>query len=158
MAKARFDATDHHMRRVDFLANARWGALGAGLQYARYEANPLLGYDKTREGLSASSAYNFNSNIFVNGSVIFDMSRHLYTASASDSKPLFSVAGLGLGAGYKDECTTLMVNYSSTFPQNAVGTPTTRSQTIMFQLQLRTLGEAKVATSLSGLLGGDIAH
>jgi len=158
VAKARFDATDHHMRRVDFLANARWGALGAGLQYARYEANPLLGYDKTREGLSASSAYNFNRNIFVNGSVIFDMSRHLYTASASDSKPLFSVAGLGLGAGYKDECTTLMVNYSSTFPQNAVGTPTTRSQTIMFQLQLRTLGEAKVATSLSGLLGGDIAH
>ena len=51
-----------------------------------------------------------------------------------------------------------MVNYSSTFQQNAVGTPTTRSQTIMFQLQLRTLGEAKVATSLSGLLGGDIAH
>jgi LPS-assembly protein len=158
VTKARFDSVDYRMRRVDFLANARWGALGVGLQYARYEATPLLGYDKSREGLAANSAYNFNSNIFVNGSVIFDMSRHLYTASPSVSKPLFSVAGVGLGAGYKDECATLMVNYSSNFPQSVAGTPTTRSQTIIFQLQLRTLGEAKVASSVSGLFGGDIAH
>ncbi len=158
VAKARFDPNDYHMRRVDFLANARWGALGAGLQYARYEAEPLLGFDKRREGLSANSMYSFNTNIFVNGTVIFDMSRHLYTASASDAKPLFSVAGLGLGAGYRDECATLTVNYTSTFPQSVSGTPSTRNQTVIFQLQLRTLGEAKVASSVAGLFGGDIAH
>ncbi|MDB5641017.1 MAG: LPS-assembly protein LptD [Hyphomicrobiales bacterium] len=158
VAKGRFDPDDYSLRRVDFLANARWGALGAGLQYARYEAQPLLGYDKRREGLAANSVYNFDNNIFVNGSVIFDMSRHLYTASPSDSKPLFSVAGLGLGAGYRDECATLTVNYTSTFPQSVNGTPTTRNQTVVFQLQLRTLGEAKVASSVAGLFGGDVAH
>ena len=155
VAKGRFDPEDYHLRRFDFMANARWGALTAGLQYARYEAQPELGYDKRREGLAASSLYNFDNNFFVNGSVIFDMSRHLYSASPSETKPLFSVAGLGVGGGYRDECATLMVNYTSTYPQSVSGTPTTRNQTLVFQLQLRTLGEAKVSSSVAGLFGNE---
>lgn len=158
VAKGRFDPFDLHLRRLDLMANARWGALGASLQYARYEAQPELGYDKRREGLSANTSYQFDKNWFVNGSVIFDMSRHLYQTSASDAKPLFSVAGLGVGGGYKDECATLSVNYTSVYPQTVTGTPTTRNQTVVFQLQLRTLGEAKVSSSVAGLFGNDVSH
>ncbi len=158
VAKGRFDPDDLHLRRVDFMANARWGAFGAGVQYARYEAQPLIGYANRREGLSANSVYHFDNNFFVNGSVIFDMSRYLYSASPSEAKPLFSVAGLSVGGGYRDECATLTVNYTSTYPQNVNGTPTTRNQTVVFQLQLRTLGEAKVASSVAGIFGGDVAR
>ncbi len=155
VAKGRFDPNDYHLRRLDLMANGRWGDFSGSLQYARYEAQPLLGYEKRREGLSAGSRYNFDKNFFAVGNVIFDMSRHLYTSTTAQSRPLFSVAGLSLGGGYSDECTTLTVNYTSTFPQSLNGAPTTRNQTVLLQLQLRTLGEARLSTSLSGLMGQD---
>lgn len=157
VAKSRIDPNDYHLRRIDFLANARFGALSTSLQYARYESQPQLGFDKRREGIVASAGYSFNNNYFTNGTIIFDMSRHLYNTTATGTSPLFAVAGLGLGAGYRDECATLSVNYTSTYPQNS--TASTRNQTIVFQLVLRTLGEARVSTSVAGLFGGDgVAH
>jgi LPS-assembly protein len=152
VAKTRLDPTDMHMRRLDLLASGRFGDFSSSIQYARYEAQPFLGYDKRREGIVASSSYRFDQNYFMSGTVIFDMSRHLNTGSTNSQ--LFSVAGLGLGAGYSDECTTLTVNYTSTYPQNTTAA-TTRNQTIILQLVLRTLGQAKVSTSVSALTGTD---
>ena len=152
VAKTRLDPTDMHMRRLDLLASGRFGDFSSSIQYARYEAQPFLGFDKRREGIVASSSYRFDQNYFMSGTVIFDMSRHLNTGSTNSQ--LFSVAGLGLGAGYSDECTTLTVNYTSTYPQNTAA-PTTRNQTVVFQLVLRTLGQAKVSTSVSALTGTD---
>ena len=156
VAKSRMDPNDYHLRRLDLLASGRFGMFTTSLQYARYEAQPLLGYDKRREGIVASTGYSFDTNYYVNGTVIFDMTRHLYN-TGTGSSPLFSVAGLGLGAGYRDECATLSVNYTSTYPQNS--TATTRNQTLVFQLVLRTLGEARVSTSVAGLFGNDgVSH
>jgi LPS-assembly protein len=153
VAKTRMDPTDMHLRRLDLLASGRFGNFSSSIQYARYEAQPFLGYDKRREGIVASSGYSFDKNYFVNGTVIFDMSRHL-SNTATNSSSLFSIAGLGLGAGYRDECTTLTVNYTSTYPQNTTAA-STRNQTIILQLVLRTLGQAKVSTSVSALTGTD---
>ena len=156
VAKTRMDPEDMHLRRIDLLASGHFGALTSSIQYARYEAQPYLGYDKRREGIVASSGYSFDKNYFVNGTVIFDMSRHLNTGTTNAN--LFSVAGLGLGGGYRDECTTLTVNYTSTYPQNTTAA-TTRNQTVVFQLVLRTLGQAKVSTSVSALTGSDgVSH
>ena len=66
----------------------------------------------------------------------------------SSSAPLLSVAGLGIGGGYSDECTTLSVAYSSVLNDNGSGTQT-RNQTVLFQLQLRTLGDARVKTGFT---------
>ena len=156
VAKTRMDPDDMHLRRLDLLASGRFGAFTSSIQYARYEAQPYLGYDKRREGIVASSGYSFDKNYFVNGTVIFDLSRHLNTGTTNAN--LFSVAGLGLGGGYRDECTTLTVNYTSTYPQNTTAA-TTRNQTVVFQLILRTLGQAKVSTSVSALTGTDgVSH
>ncbi len=155
MAKGRFDPSDYHLRRLDLMANARWGAFATSLQYARYEAQPLIGFDKRREGLSAGSRYNLDKNFFVTGNVIFDMSRHLYTASATDSRPVLSVAGLGVGGGYTDECTTLSLNYTSLYPQGVSGVSTQRNQTVLVQLQLRTLGDARISSSVSAATSQD---
>ena len=115
IAKGRFDSHDFDMRRLDLMANVNWGALQTGLQYARYEAQPLIGYDIRREGLSATSKYKINANYFVTGNVIFDLSRHLYNAELDGHAPLFFVAGFGLGAGYTDDCTTFSINYTSAY-------------------------------------------
>lgn len=151
IAKGRFDPNDYHLRRLDLMANARFGNFETSLQYARYEAQPLLGFDKRREGLSASSKYKFDKNFFVTGNVIFDMSRHLYNTTQSSGAPLFSLAGLGVGAGYTDECATLSVNYTSVYQDGIGGVGPQRNQTVMFQLQLRTLGDTRFASNVGAL-------
>jgi LPS-assembly protein len=151
IAKGRFDSQDYHLRRLDLMANARFGGLETSLQYARYEAQPLLGFPERREGLSASSKYRFDQNWYVTGNVIFDMSRHLYNTTQTNGAPLFSLAGLGMGAGYTDECATLSVNYTSIYQNGVGGNAPTRNQTVLLQLQLRTLGDTRIASSLANV-------
>lgn len=168
VAKGRFDPDGLRGRRVDVVASLKLDPLTVNLQYANYASQKVIGFDQRRQGLSANGRYDITKNYFLTGSVTFDMSRYLYnslTASPatnitltgstiSGSAPLFSVAALGLGAGYKDECTTLMVNYSSVFQGNT-STGLSRNQTIMVSLQLRTLGDAKFNYGLGSLLLND---
>ena len=130
------------------------------MQYARYEAQPLIGYDK-REGLSTSLQYKITPHYFVSGNAIFDLSRSQYNYLVGGHAGLFSLAGVGLGAGYTDDCTTLSVNYTSVYQEKS-GIGPVRNQTILVQLQLRTLGETrwqsdvgytKVQDGLGGLSG-----
>ena len=93
IAKGRFDPHDFDLKRLDLMANVDWGALETGLQYARYEAQPLIGYDVRRQGLSATSKYKIDTHYFITGNVIFDLSRHLYNAELGGDAPLFFVAG-----------------------------------------------------------------
>ena len=163
IAKGRFDPDTFNLRRFDMIANASIGPMTGSLQYARYEAQPLIGYDKRREGVSSSLQYKINSNYFVSGNVIFDLSRHLYNdvPTIGGHAGLFSLAGVGFGAGYSDDCTVLRVNYTSVY-QEKTGVGAVRNQTILLQLQLRTLGETrwqselgytKVQDGLGGLSG-----
>ncbi|MGZ9409232.1 MAG: LPS-assembly protein LptD, partial [Methylocystis sp.] len=101
----------------------------------------------------------------------FDMSRYLYNSltnptttyygttltgsNLTGTAPLFSVATLGGGIGYQDECTTLSINYSQIYqPQSYTGLPA-RNQTVMVTLQLRTLGEAKFNYGVGSMLVND---
>ena len=79
VAKARFDVDTFDMRRFDLAAHANWGQIEATLLYARYDAQPDIGYYKPREGFGAASKIKFNENFFVNGSIIVDMSRQFYS-------------------------------------------------------------------------------
>jgi LPS-assembly protein len=146
-AKGRFDAGNFKPRRIDLVASANLTSdLTASVQYASYEAQPAIGYDVRRQGLALSGKYNITSNYFVNGNVIFDLSRHLYNGPTGTA-PVFSVAGLGLGGGYQDDCTLFTINYTSVYEGGTIG----RNQTIMFGLQLRTLGDAKFSSALANV-------
>jgi LPS-assembly protein len=153
IAKARFDPNSFEMRRLDMTSTARFGALEATLQYARYTAQPVTGFDRRREGVSASFKYKLEQGYYTTGSVIFDMSRHLYDnfGNIISSTPLFFPAGFGVGVGYSDPDTTFGLNYTNVYQDNGNGAPV-RNQTVSVQLQLRTLGDAKISRSL-----GDIA-
>jgi LPS-assembly protein len=153
VAKARFDVDTFNMRRFDLAAHANWGKVEATLLYANYDKQPLIGYYKPREGFGASTKIKFTENWFVNGSIIVDMSRQNYSTllpGPGKQAPLFSIAGLGIGAGYTDECTTLAVNYTSILQENTLGVQE-RNQTISLQLQLRTLGDARVRSGLDAM-------
>jgi LPS-assembly protein len=78
------------------------------------------------------------------------MSRHLYPASLIGySNPgLFAVAAYGVGAGYQDDCTSFSVNYSSVYQDNGSGS-LVRNDTVLVQLQLRTLGDARVSQTFT---------
>ena len=64
-----------------------------------------------------------------------------------------------IGVGYTDECTTFSVQYSESFT-NSVNVRD-HDQTLIFQLTLRTLGEAKTTTDLgesTSKLGDGVFH
>jgi LPS-assembly protein len=149
-AKTRYDEQSFEPRRVDLVASANFGALTSNVQYARYEAQPLIGYAVRREGLSLNSRYKINENYFMQGNVVFDMSRHLYPASliGNTNPGLFAPALYGIGAGYQDDCTTFSVNYTSVYQDNGSGS-LVRNQTLLLQLQLRTLGDAKFSQTFT---------
>ncbi len=149
LAKARFDVDSWAVRRLDLMATYNFtDALTGAIQFANYEAQPLIGYYVRREGLSLSSRYKFNKNYYAQGNITFDMSRHLYPpALISYSNPgPFAVAAYGAGVGYQDECTDFSVLYTSTYQDYGSGS-LVRNQTILLQLQLRTLGGTKVTES-----------
>ena len=93
---ARFDA-----RRVDLIANYNFGALTGSVQFANYQAQPVIGYDVRREGLAFSSRYKISDNYFAQGNITFDMSRHLYPpAVIGYTNPgAFAIAAYGIGGG-----------------------------------------------------------
>jgi LPS-assembly protein len=64
-----------------------------------------------------------------------------------------TISAFAIGAGYRDECTTLEVTYSST-PRQYSGAKD-NVQTVLLRLELRTLGQASVTQNLSGASSAD---
>jgi LPS-assembly protein len=147
-AKGRFDPETFKPRRVDLIASANLSNdFTASLQYASYEGQPAIGYAVRRQGASLNGKYNITKNYFVNGNVIFDLSRHLYNGTTGTA-PVFSVAGIGVGGGYQDDCTLFTINYTSVYQGDGTNT---RNQTVMVGLQLRTLGDTKFSSALASV-------
>ena len=103
----------------------------------------------------------------MNANVTFDMSRYLYNALSTyealtvtnpltgsyltGTAPVFSIAQIGFGAGYHDECMTATVKYSSFYQPEAITGQGSRNQTFMLTLQFRTLGDLKVGEGLAAI-------
>jgi LPS-assembly protein len=177
VGKGRFDSESLAPRRLDLFASYRMPPLTLELHYANYTAQPQIGFDVRRQGLAANARYDFTKNYFVAGNITFDMSRYLYNSLTTNqlltdaltgintttltginltgTAPVFSIAALGVGAGYHDECTELTINYTSIYsPQASTGLPA-RNQTILLSLKLRTLGEIKTGIGLGTLMVND---
>jgi LPS-assembly protein len=148
LAKARFDVSSFEPRRIDVSTNLNFGALIGSIQFADYQAQPVIGYYVRREGLSLSAIYKISQNYFAQGNITFDMSRQYYPEyliGYTYPGP-FVPAAFGVGAGYQDDCVSFSVQYSSIY-QDYGTTSLTRNQTFLVQLQLRTLGATKFTQS-----------
>jgi LPS-assembly protein len=155
-AKGRFDVDTFQPRRIDVGVSSNLGPLTGSVSYANYEAQPVIGYYVRREGLSLNSRYNITDNYFVQGNVTFDMSRHLYPIALTGytTPSLFSVANLGISAGYHDECCTLTANFTSNYYDSGTGS-LSHTNIFLLELQLRTLGDFKFSQTLSSIAGMD---
>ncbi len=152
ISKQQFDSTTFQLDRFDAIAKANVAGVNTSLDYALYAAQPALGWEFPREGLTGSASYSFLDRWSVNGSLVLDMSRHYYDTAGQET-PIFYPVGYSLGLGYKDDCTTFTLKYSSAlsapaaYPIFAGGpvifNPAVREQTLMFQLTLRTIGDIK---------------
>ena len=157
LSKQQFDSTTFQLRRFDAIARASIAGFSGSLDYALYAAQPALGWNYPREGLTGNASYKFLDRWSVDGSLILDMSRHYYDIPGQET-PVFYPVGYSFGVGYKDECTTLTLRYSTSvsapaaFAQYAGGPltylPAVRNQTLMFQLVLRTLGDVRANVGL----------
>ncbi len=159
VAKARFDESTWAVRRLDIAANANYGPLHFGANFANYEQQPLIGYDYRREGLQFNTRWEFIEHYSVAGNINFDLGRHYYngiqyvTSSGIElppQAPLFAIAAFGASIGYTDDCTRLMLSYSNSISDN-YGYPATytRNQTLLLSLDLRTLGDLRAPIALS---------
>ena len=145
-AKGRFDERTFALKRFDVSATAKIGRLTADLLYARYTAQPEIGFPKRREGIYANAKLLLGPNMFVTGTAMFDMARNQYDVPPHKSAR-FSPNFYGLGVGYADDCTNFSLNYLSYLNDPASG-DRTRNQSVMLTLQLRTLGDVKARTSV----------
>jgi LPS-assembly protein len=145
--KQQFDSSTLALTRFDSIVNVNFRGLTTSLDYARYAAQPLLGWVHNREGLVANARYDIVNHWNINGSLIFDMSRHLYDLPGQ-SVPRFYPTNYGVGIGYMDECTTFNVSYLSRLSDPIASTPSVRDQTITVELTLRTLGDIRASTGL----------
>ena len=157
MSKQQFDSSTLQLDRFDGILKANYAGVSGAVDYALYAAQPALGFEFPREGFSGSLGYNFLTRWSVNGSLVVDMSRHYYDTLGQTTPVLYPV-GYTFGFGYKDECTTLNLTYSSNVSQPALFStfpggpvilnPSTRNQTLMIKLELRTLGDVRTNVGL----------
>jgi LPS-assembly protein len=156
--RGRFDKDDLSLHRLEVGATANFAPLfplSTSVVYASYDAQPEIGLDRRREGLIGSASWQLTENWFVTGSVLLDLDRYLLaretyvnayianpkTAVYHREDPAY-VSALTLGLGYVDECTTFSVSYSMS-PRDISVTSgeKNRNQTVLFTLELRTLGQ-----------------
>jgi LPS-assembly protein len=136
--------------------------VSASLTYTRYAAQPLLGFNHRREGLTPAASLALTPNWSITGNVLFDMDKYLdqretYVAAYGFNpatavyrrSDMYSVAAAGVTIGYRDECTTFSVSYSASPILAATGT-TTEDKTVLVRLELRSLGQLGFAQNLTG--------
>ena len=162
-ARGRFDHESFGLKRIEMQATGKIGPLQTTLLFAHFAAQPLIGQYVHREGLSASAKYNLTPNLWVNGSVTMDLSRHsterFYKLTGyQTSNSVGSIAALQLGAGYSDDCTTFAFTYSNSGKLTLADGTKERVQSFMVRLELRTLGGAKYSYNETAMNTDGINH
>ena len=89
VTKARFDEATWALRRFDAAAQANYGPLHFGAQFADYEQQPLIGYNFRREGLQFDTKYEFIEHYTASANINFDLSRHYYNGLLATPAPVF---------------------------------------------------------------------
>jgi LPS-assembly protein len=166
VTRGRFDQNTFAVKRFEAGVTGTfspWLPISTSLLYASYAAQPELGYQRRREGIAASAQFSLNANWSLSGSVLLDLDRFLLNRSLDPapgslyrSKDGISVSALSFGIGYIDECTVFSINYVVT-PHDISVTSGEReaNQSLLFRLELRTLGQASYRQSIGPAIAED---
>jgi LPS-assembly protein len=167
----RLNQTTYEMQRIDAAATYSNSVISTSVGYGRYEPQPELGISRRREGLSLNGSVLVAQNWRLRAGVLFDLDKYkldrenFRTAYASfltnggvapaypNTGP-FQTASTSFGINYTDECTVFDVSYSQSYADRQSGA-TKDSRTVMFRLELRTLGEISYSQNLDSSSVGD---
>jgi LPS-assembly protein len=166
VTRARLDHEDLGFNRIEagFRANFDpYLPVSTSVTYARYEAQPNIGFTHRREGVLTSARWNLTPNWYVTGSVLLDLDRYLLAretymtqlaknpgTAVYNKQDAAYVSAMSLGLGYIDECTNFSIRYSMS-PRDVASSSgeKDRSHTVLLSLELRTLGEASISQNFS---------
>jgi LPS-assembly protein len=163
---ARLDESTFEAQRVDAAATYSNSKFSASVGYGRYEPQPNLGVPRRREGLNLNGSLAVAQYWRVRAGVLFDLDKYkydreryrdayqlaqispaVYATPAYPKTDVFQPASLNFGLNYTDECTVFDVSYSQYYADRQAGA-TKDTRTVMFRLELRTLGELSYSQSL----------
>ena len=165
----RFDERTLEAQRLDGAVTYTIDRLSGSIGYSRYEPQPSLGVPRRREGLSVSASLGLTQYWRVRGSVLFDLDKYKYDrerwrdayqnniAGAYPKTGPFQRASTSIGINYTDECTVFDVSYTQSYADRGVaGAANAKdTRTVMFRLELRTLGEISYSQNLGESTVGD---
>jgi LPS-assembly protein len=130
----RFDKDNLTVRRFELETSTAFGAVALSTIYARYEAQPLIGYIQRRDGVFQNAALRISSNWTVSGGVRYD-----FTQGRVD---------LGiLTLAYLDECFAIAAQYIADYTYAGSLQPDHR---FLLRVNLRTLGGPSLSTRFGG--------
>ncbi len=154
IGRVRWDKDTFAPNAMDLQASLNYKSISFSTQYARYAAQPDIGYQFRREGLGLSGRYNVTDHYWVSGGVVFDLGRHLYNGQVNPSTgllypnyPTFTVGNYNAQVGYQDECTTFSLQYVNLLTDPGSGSKS-HNQIFLVNLQLRTLGDVKLKQTI----------
>lgn len=163
---ARFDESTLEAQRIDASAGYSTSKFSTTINYGRYEPQPELGIPRRREGLGLNGSLAVAQYWRVRAGVLFDLDKYKYDrevwrnmyqqavlnpAIAVPAYPKtgpFQPASMNFGVNYTDECTVFDVSYTQSYADRALGGTAKDSRTVMFRLELRTLGEVSYSQNL----------
>ncbi len=70
LSKQQFDSSTFQLDRFDAIAKATLAGVTGSVDYALYAAQPALGWEYPREGLTGNASYKFQDRWTVNGSLV----------------------------------------------------------------------------------------
>ncbi len=169
----RLNSTTFEAQRIDAAATYATSVVTASVGYGRYEPQPNLGIFRRREGLSLNGSLLVTPNWRLRAGVLFDLDKYKYdreiriaqytswlASPTTIAQPryvdsrLMQTAATSFGINYTDECTVFDVSYSQSYADRQTGA-TKDTRTVMFRLELRTLGELSYSQNLDGSTVGD---
>ena len=106
--------------------------------YGKYAAQPLLGFLDERQGVLGTAQLKINANWIASAALRYDLHAN-------------KIASTQFGISYIDDCLILGVIYNSSYSYNN-GFATTKNDTVLLQLSLRTIG----GTALGYTLNSDV--
>lgn len=125
VTRFRFDKDDLSIRRFEAETTSRWDRLTLSTIYARYEAQPEIGFLERRHGIYQTATYKFHDYWSLTGGVRYDLER---------GKIDFGT----LGITYTDECIAISAVYVADYTNIITSTAV---QKFLVRVNLRTLGE-----------------
>lgn len=125
VTRFRFDKDDLSLRRFEAETSSRWDRLTLSTIYARYEAQPMIGFLERRNGIYQTATYQFHDYWSITGGVRYDLER---------GRIDFSTIGLS----YTDECFAITATYVADYTNLVTASSVHK---FLLRINLRTLGE-----------------